>query len=392
MSLTATAAPIPSSGASEPIGAPAAGDLPTSHRNEAIALDRLGSTLGTAPPGSLVLAYGPSGADCDAAARIAANVFAYGRRASLAADAAVYPAVVVDAHFDRYGVLDLRVLFADIGARLGAPAAAAQVPPSRPPAAALWARGRRQQLREHADYFLAAVNACRGRSVEVVVVTHLGRRGLRTTAAIPGDGTETLTQFAAAAGVILVLSGGFEVLDHRTTAAPVTEIHFPRYRPTDPVDRAEFARVAAGELARLDASQQADEPDVINYLLANTLGSVATLRGWVDRAAGLLAVRPAGYTCEDVLAETVPQRLHALKAAAERVVAAERRLALEAAVTVDDVSAILEAPTLPASGPVAADETRPARPGRNYADPRVLRPGERRLEDDPVGETDVRIA
>lgn len=372
-------------------------DRPPSHRNEAIALDRLGSTLGTVAPGSLVLLYGPSGVDCDAVARIAANIHAFENRAAMAKDGTIYPAIVVDAHFDRDGGLDLRILFADIGARLGVPQMAGHAGPSPSSAAtALWARGRRQQLREHGDYFLAAVNACLGRGVKVVFVTHLERRGERTVAAVPGQGTETLTQFAAAAGVVLVLSGGFEVLDYRTTAAPVAEIHFPRYRPDDALDRAEFSRVAAIELAILGASERADDRDVVNYLLANTLGSIRTLRAWFGRAGELLTRRPAGYTAEDVLAETIPQRLHALKGAAERIVAAEARLASEATVTVDDVFAILGSltPLAPARAGCAngAASGKVLRPTRNYADPQVLRPGERALGDDAVGEADVRIA
>ena len=372
-------------------------ERPASHRNEVIALDRLGSTLGTVSPGSLVLLYGPSSADCDAAARIAANVFAFDQRRAMECDGTMHPAVVVDAHFDRDGGLDLRVLFADIQARLGAPSRAAHGPLSQASAAnALWARGRRQQLREHADAFLAAVNACLGRDVRVVVVTHLERRGERTVAAVPGQGTETLTQFAAAAGVVLVLSGGFEVLDYRTTAVPVSEIYFPRYRPDDVGDRAEFSRVAAVELAVLGASEQARDRDAVNYLLANTIGSIATLHAWVARARELRGRRPAEYTAEDLLAETMPQRLHALKTAAERIVLAERRLATEATVTVDDVYAILGGLAVPASARVAGRVRvvpgKAARSARNYADPQVLRPGERRLEDDPVGEPGVRIA
>lgn len=364
-------------------------DRPPSHRNEAIALDRLGSTLGTMAPGALVLLYGPSGLDCDAVARIAANVFSFERHAAMATDSTIYPAVVVDAHFDRDGGLDLKSLFADIQARLGPPRGTGLAPTAKPDAATvLWARGRRQQLLGHDDAFLAAVNACLGRTVEVVVITHLERRGERIVAAVPGRGTETLTQFAAAAGVVLVLSGGFEVLDYRTTAAPVAEVQFRRYRPDDALDRAEFGRAAAVELASIGAGEQAGERDVVDYLLTHTLGSVGALRAWVARAAELLGRRPAGYTAEDVLAETTPQQPHALKAAAERIVAVEARLASEAKVTVDEVYAILGSLGGPdrSFGVDAERGSAAKRPRPNYANPQVLRPGERGPGDDPVGE------
>lgn len=366
-------------------------DRPSSHRNELIALDRLSATLGSVAPGTLVLLYGPSGADCDAVAGSSANVFASEHGAAMAADRSIYPAVVVDAQFDRHGALDLRVLFADIQARLPMPQADGRAPSHPSVAASLWARGRNQQLREHSDQFLAAVNACRGRMTSVVVVTHLERRGQRTVAAVPGLGTETLTQFAAAAGVALVLSGGFEVLEYRTTAAPVAEVYFPRYRPDDDLDRAEFARAAGVELKLLEASQLADDRDVVAYLVANTLGSVGTLRAWIARAAELLPRRP-GYTAEDILAEAVLQQPHALKAAAERIVAAERRLANEARVTVDDVFAILGSSIAADEAPPDSSSDEPTRPVPNYADPQVRRPGERGLGDDQVGEADVQSA
>lgn len=367
-------------------------ERPSSHRNELIALDRLSATLGSVAPGSLVLLYGPSGSDCDAVARIAANVFAFEHGAAMAADGSIYPAVVVDAHFDRHEDLDLRHLFADIQARLPMPQADVRAPSHPSAAALLWARGRHQQLREHSDQFLAAVNACQGRMTSVVVVKHLERRGERTTAAVPGQGTETLTQFAAAAGVALVLSGGFEVLDYRTTGALVAEVYFPRYRPDDDLDQAEFARAAGVELELLDACELAKDGDAVAYLLANTLGSVGTLRTWVARAAELLLRRP-GYTAEDVLAEALPQRPHALKAAAERIVAVERRLASEERVTVDDVFAIL-ASSSRADRPRSEDRAlgTKSRPVPNYGDPKVLRPGERSPEDDQVGEADVQSA
>ena len=377
---------------------PASEGRPPSHLRELVALDELATTLDTAAPGSLVLLYGPSGEDCDAVAEMGANTFAFERRAAMLADGGIYPAAVVDAHFSRDGALDLRILFAMIQARLGAPPTAVQVPGAWSQATAgLWAQGRRQQLREHADYFLAAVNACQGRDTRVVVVTHLGRRGERTVASVPGEGTETLVQFAAAAGVTLVLSGGFEVLDYRTTAAPTTEIYLPRYQPSQQVDRDEFIRVAQLELARLGSGALAASDDVINYLLANSLGSVAVLRGWVGRAVDLKPRLPAHYTSEDVLAQSVPKRPSALKAAAQRIVTVERRLAAESAVSLDDVFAILAGSTSEtdraakseASGDANATalETRP-----NYRDPQTRRPGERSLEHDPVGATDDRVA
>lgn len=381
--------------ASRPPDEPSKAPPPT-HRLEAIALDQLATTLATLERGSLVLLYGASGEDCDRAAAIGANVFAYERRAAMAADPGLRPAVVVDAPFDRGSVLDLRVLFATIQARLGAPEPSRQVATAALPAAgALWARGRRQQLREYADSFLAAVNACQGRGVEAVFVTHLARRGERPAAGAPGEGTETLAQFAAAAGVRLVLSGGYEVLDYRTTAAPVAEIHFPRYRPAAETDRAEFARVAGLELERLGAADLVAKTDVVDFLFAHTLGSVALLRGLVERAVELGARLPGGYTTEDILFHAAGTRPAALKAAAQRIVTVERRLAAEGAVGVDDVFAILAGPErdpLALAGE-AVEAGAPLAKGRpNYRDPQTRRPGERSLVHDPVGVTDDRVA
>ena len=121
------------------------------------------------------------------------------------------------------------------------------------------------------------------------------------------------------------------------------------------------------------------------------------LRGWVGRAVDLKPRLPAHYTSEDVLAQSVPKRPSALKAAAQRIVTVERRLAAESAVSLDDVFAILAGSTSEtdraakseASGDANATalETRP-----NYRDPQTRRPGERSLEHDPVGATDDRVA
>ncbi len=231
------------------------------------------------------------------------------------------------------------------------------------------------------------------RDVEVVVITHFGRRGERTPAAVPGEGTESLVQFAAAVGIRLVLSGGYEVLEYRTTAAPVAEIHFPRYQPLIEGDRAEFTRVARRELARLGAEDLVESPDAVNYLFANTLGSLSTLRVWITRVAELAVRLPADYTAEDLLAQAVPRRPGALRVAAQHIVAVEQRLTAEAAVSLSDVFAILagDADALPGE-PRAGTEAPPARPTPNYRDPQTRRPGERALVHDPVGDTDDRVA
>lgn len=374
---------------SRPVSAAPPSDPPATHRLEAVALDGLSTAIATMPRGALVLLYGPSGGDCDAVARIAANLFAFERRGAMEDDPSAHPAVAVDAYFDRDGVLDVRTLFASIQAQLGAPPVGVQFPdPGSLAAVGLWMQGRHRQIREHADYFLAAVQACRGRSVEVVIVTGLGHRGERVSAAAPGAGTETLTQFAAAAGVVLVLSGNLEVLDYRTTSTSVAEVHFPRYQPNDESDRAEFGRITRRELARLGADSIL-RPDALNYLITHTLGSVGTLRAWVDRAMEVAQRLPDDYTAEDLLAYCQPQRLGALRDAARRIVAAEQRLANEARVSVTDVFAILSGAS--AAAPPAHDE--PAqRSSVNYRDPQTRRPGERNPIHDPVGKPDEHVA
>jgi hypothetical protein len=301
-------------------------------------------------------------------------------------DSSIWPVVPVEASFDRKGVLDLRTLFAEIQGKLGAAPSEVQVPASElRSVSAGWVLARRGQLKEYTDHLLAAARECRGRKVEVVVVTHFERRGRRTPVAVPGEGAETLAQFAAAAGVVLVMSGGFEVLEYRTTAAPVSEVYLPRYQSSSGhIDRLEFARVAALELAVMGANAPAADDDTLNFLMAYSVGSVARLRGWVARANSLLAVRPAGYTAEDVLLETVPLQTHLLSSLARRIVKVEARLAREATVTIEDVISILEG----GEAPPVEDEDTPSRPPINYDDPRILRPGERGLEDDPVGEAE----
>ena len=320
-------------------------------------------------------------------------------------DLQIIPMFAVDAPFDRAGTLDLRFLFAEVMGELGAPPIGAQVSRSLTPAQrATVARGRKHQFREYGDFLLGAVADCLGRQVEVLVVRHLERSGLRAVAAVPGTGTETLVQFAAAAGVVLVLSGGYEVLDYRTTATTVAEVRVRRYDPGLGGDVAEFARLAAAEIgdllgpdvvaefARLAAAEVNDllGPDVvaesatIRYLMAQTLGSVEQLRTWARRARALLAARSGSGDPIEILKETVPARLHELKTAAQRILAAEAKLAAEDEVTVEELLDLL------ATKP-AVTKAPPLRTPR-AAHPDGLRPGERGLIDDPVGEPDAHAA
>ncbi len=359
---------------------------PAAHRLQKVAVDRLGSLLSTEQAGSLILVYGPTGEDCDAATLIGANMFAYGHRLEMLRDPSFSPVVPVLATFDRKGVLDLRTLFAEIQGKLGAARSDVQVPSSElRSVSAGWVLGRRAQLKECADQLIAAASECEHRKVKVVVVTRFERRGRRIPVAVPGDGAEMLAQFAAAAGVILVLSGGFEVLEYRTTSTAVAEVYLPRYQSTrGHKDRLEFARIAALELAVMGAKAPAASDDVLSFLMAYSVGSVARLHRWIASANRLLAERPAKYTAEDVLGERVPLQPHQLRSLAHRFVAFEKRIAEEASVTIDDVIAILEG-TAPST---VQEDIAPPRPTVNYDDPRTLRPGERGLEDDPVGEAE----
>lgn len=361
---------------------------PGAHLHEVAALDRLGAVLRTTAPGTLVLLYGASAADADAVARSAAQIHLAAQAGRMAADPRLQPVVELDAPFDPKGALDLRFLFAELMGRLGAPPARAQVPPSASRAeVATWARGTRLQMRERADFHLASVAACRGRSVEAVFVRHLERSARHAKDVVPGQGTELLAHFAAAAGVVLVLSGGYEVLGHRTTAAPVEEVRVRRYDPGVPDDVAEFTRVARDALAQIAPDVAADGQAVLG-LLAQTLGSVATLRAWTERAQALVAERGPGADAVDALSDSAPSTLAALREEAKQIRAWEARLEREAAVSVDDVLALLTGGGETAEEP-AAPAVAPAAPRRH---PDGLRPGERGLFDDPVGVDDVAAA
>lgn len=363
---------------------------PGTHLHEVAALDHLGTVLRTAPPGSLVLLYGATGAEADAVAEAAGEIYLADRAATMAEDARILPLAVVDAAFDPKGVLDLRFLFADLMARVGAAPVGIQLPRTRTPAeTAVWARGRRQQLRETADFHLGAVAACHGRDVEVVVVRHLERSGQRGQVAARGAGTETLVQFAAAAGVILVLSGGYEVLDYRTTAAAFEEVRVRRYDPGLDDDVAEFGRVVTDELADFLGADLASDNRTVRDLMAQTLGSVALLRAWSQRARALRGARGAACDPLAALDDTAPMSLHQLKAAAVRIRASEARLAAEAGVTVDEVLALLSG-----SEPdeVVGEQGATVTTKRARRHPDGLRPGERGLVDDQVGQTSADAA
>lgn len=360
-------------------------DASTTHPIERDALDDLRAKLKIAMPGSLILVYAPTALDADRVATIGGNLFAFDRREAMDQDPRLWPVVTVDATFTHDGNLDLKWVMSSIQAEIGAPPKDVALPPSaRAADRDAWRRRRRLQWREFADFLFGAVDACVGRDTELVVIRHLERRGDRTPQVAPGFGTEFLVQFAAAAKVKLVLSGGFEVLEYRTVAAPCLDVPIGRYNPAVAEDRTAFAAVASEELARLGCADIAGSEDGLDDLMTVSLGSVEALRQWVARAVELRPDRP-DVAPEDLLGEAAIVAPHALKAAAERIVKAEQKLARERDVTLGDVFALLTQSTRAEHSQGAAKVVE-LRDQAAVGESRDLRPGERRLEDDPVGE------
>jgi len=299
------------------------------HPRLRVAHDRAMEVLTSPADHPFVLVVGPGGVGKTALIRMIDNALAYESREAMRDNPSLRPAIVVDTPASWTGRFNFVALWERIIEAAEAPAIEHLTGDS---VISLGVRaGVNNRRGDRAkDMYRLAVRTCRDRGVRTILLDEANHLSVLAGSAHAPEQLDVLKDFAAAAGVRILLVGAFPVLAFRDisfqVARRIRTVPFLGYEAGIERERKAFATAATTMLELMAGVDVTPDEALIDELLSGSVGCIGSLRNWLVEAEHHIG-RSGGRSTLAVALRQTAYPASALRQAAAEIESGKRMLA-----------------------------------------------------------------